>query len=65
MPPYRPPKSGNLPPRGKRILREVYTASRHKYPGEIAANKARSARIAWSAVEKAGYHKVGKNWRLK
>jgi hypothetical protein len=52
MPPYIPPKSGTLPKRGKQILKKVYAACRKSGMG-----KAQSARIAWTAVRKAGYRK--------
>jgi hypothetical protein len=52
MPPYKPPKSGTLPKRGKRILRKVYVQSR-----EGGYGKTKSAKIAWNAVRKAGYKK--------
>ena len=55
MPPYRPPKSGTLPARGKHILRVVYVKCREANPGESHAAKAKCARVAWSAVRKAGY----------
>jgi hypothetical protein len=62
---YTPPKSDGLPRAGKHILAKVYSAARRIYSGEIRANKARSARIAWGAVKGAGYHKIGGKWKLK
>jgi hypothetical protein len=60
MPPYRPPASGNLPQKGKQILRKVYIKNR-----KAGHNKGYSARIAWTAVHKAGYRKIGGKWRKR
>lgn len=57
MPPYKPPKSGTLPKRGKKILRKVYAGCREKNPGENPERKAKCAKISWSAVRKAGFRK--------
>jgi hypothetical protein len=52
MPPYKPPKSGTLPKRGKQILKKVYSKFR-----KAGYGKTSSARIAWAAVRRAGYKK--------
>lgn len=60
---WEPPEGGDLPAEGKRILKEVYSSCRDSQydesPGSIEdpEKKASCARIAWSAVEKAGYKK--------
>ena len=55
MPPFKPPKSGDLGKRGKHILGRVYIACRNKNPSDSQEDKAMCARIAWGAVHKAGY----------
>lgn len=62
MPPWQPPESGNLPEQGKEILRKVYNKCRDAHPQETDEWKTRCAKIAWSAVHKAGYKKEGDNW---
>ena len=57
MPPYKPPRSGTLPAKGKRILKKVYVGCRKKNRGEEPAKKSKCARIAWSKVRKAGFRK--------
>ena len=57
MPPYKPPKSGNLPLRGKVILRSIYVRCRQSNPGESHESKAKCARIAWAGVRRAGFTK--------
>jgi cation transport regulator ChaB len=52
MPPYRPPPAGSLPRHGKEILAAAYISSREGGKGKVS-----SAKIAWAAVEKFGYHK--------
>lgn len=55
MPPYKVPKSGRLPKKGKHILKKVYVSCRTQNPGESHKSKSKCAKIAWSAVRKAGY----------
>jgi len=58
MPPYIPPKSGDLPSHGKAILNAAYTACRKEHPED--AGKELCAKIAWAAVKKDGYHQDSK-----
>lgn len=60
MPPYKPPAHGSLPKHGQEILAAAYVNSR-----EHGMGKERSAKIAWSAVEKFGYHKNAKGKWVK
>ena len=57
MPPFIPPPSGNLPLKGKAILRKVYVKNRKAGNG-----KTYSASVAWTAVKKAGYRKKKGKW---
>lgn len=54
---WQPPNAGDAPKEVKDILRKVYTAYRNKHPQEVASVKARGAKIAWTAVRKAGWTK--------
>ena len=58
MPPYVPPKSGDLPEHGKAILAATYTACRKEHPED--SGKELCAKIAWAAVRKDGYHQDSK-----
>ena len=60
MPPYKPPPAGSLPKHGREILAAAYIASR-----EGGRGKESSAKIAWSAVERFGYHKNAKGKWVK
>ncbi len=51
--------TGNLPQGGKSLWEEVYNANKEKYGEE------RAAKIAWTAVENAGWHRKGKEWVKK
>jgi hypothetical protein len=52
---YTPPPSGKLAKGGKDILRAVYSKERRMGMGKV-----RSAKIAWGAVERAGYRPAGR-----
>lgn len=56
--PFKPPPTGSLPPKGKKLHARVYEKSR-----VAGYSKASAAAIAWTAVENAGYRKVGGVWR--
>lgn len=58
---FTPPESGNLPSHGKTILARAYSACRSSNPGY---SKERCSKIAWGAVENAGYRKSGEKWTL-
>lgn len=69
---FVPPESGNLPPSGKKTLKEVYTGCAES---TIAAHgkgvwttgapaKRICSAVAWNAV-KEGFKKVGDQWRRK
>lgn len=49
-----PPPSGNLPARGKRILKNVYEDLRIRHP---EYTKERCAREAWTVVDRSGFVK--------
>jgi len=66
---FIPPESGNAPKEVKNILKDAYNNCRsswvkdHPNDKENAKNKTSCARIAWSAVKKAGWHQDPKgNW---
>lgn len=50
---YQTPNSGTLPEAGRRILKAVYQKER-----EGGLSKERSAKIAWGAVNRAGFHEL-------
>lgn len=58
---FTPPEAGNLPEAGKKILAEVYSSCRqewvdaHPKDRENPSNKESCSKIAWAAVERAGY----------
>ena len=54
MPPFKTPKSGTLPKRGKKVLALVYRKERTAGMG-----KKRAAKIAWGAVKKSRFKKDG------
>jgi cation transport regulator ChaB len=54
---WKPPEAGDAPQEVKDILKKVYSDYRDKHPAENAATKKRGARIAWTAVKNAGWHK--------
>lgn len=56
--PFKPPPTGTLPPKGKRLHARVYEESRLR-----GYDKDSAAAIAWTAVKNAGYRKVGGVWR--
>lgn len=69
---FEPPDAGNAPQIVKDILKEAYTSCRldwvDKYPDdkENADNKTKCAKIAWAAVENAGWYKDNNNvWKKK
>lgn len=63
---FEPPQAGTAPQGVKDILRKVYTSCRkNTFPGESAEAKTRCSKIAWSAVEKAGWHKVDDKWKKR
>ena len=49
---YESPHPGNLNPHAAHILKVVYGTCREQNPGEDPENKAKCARIAWSAAKK-------------
>lgn len=68
---FEPPESGDLPAAGKKILTSAYSSCRtawikdHPKDKENQGNKESCARIAWTAVKKAGYIKRGGKWIKK
>lgn len=55
---FKTPKSGSLPEAGRRILKAVYQKEREAGLGQV-----RSAKIAWSAVHRAGFRELkSKKW---
>jgi hypothetical protein len=62
---YKPPKTGQAPPKMKEIMAKVYSKCREYYPGEIPEHKMRCARVSWSAAKKAGYEKVRRGKWIK
>jgi hypothetical protein len=56
---YKPPASGNLPARGKKILAHEYESIRSKHP---EWTKERCAREAWYIVENHGFKKYKGKW---
>ena len=56
---YKIPPLGNLPQRGRIIWERVYTQTRDRYPNY---SKEVCSRIAWTAVENAGFIEVRKVW---
>ena len=67
---FEPPESGDAPKGVKDILAGAYNSCRsawvkdHPSDKENAANKTSCSRIAWNAVEKAGWKKDAKgNWK--
>lgn len=49
--PFKPPPTGSLPKKGKRMHAKVYESAR-----ERGFSKERSAQQAWGAVRNAGYY---------
>jgi hypothetical protein len=49
---FESPEAGNLGEEGKRLLAKVYAECRK---GQKSADKEKCAKVAWSAVEKAGF----------
>jgi hypothetical protein len=49
---YQQPPAGNHPESEQHVLRMVYGKCRQQNPGEDPENKAKCARIAWSAVNR-------------
>jgi len=68
---FESPEPGNIPERAKRILAETYASCRKRWvkdhPGdkENKENKASCARIAWHAVENAGYSRAKNKLEIK
>jgi len=69
---FEPPPAGDAPDEVKDILRSAYTSCRldwvqeHPNDKENADNKTKCAKIAWAAVEKAGWYKDDKGtWKKK
>ena len=54
---WEPPEAGDAPQEVKDILKSTYKSCRDKNPAETPAAKAKCARIAWGAVENAGWEK--------
>jgi len=54
---WKPPEAGDAPQEVKDILKSAYESCRDKNPTETPAAKAKCARIAWGAVENAGWKK--------
>jgi hypothetical protein len=59
MPPFKPPKSGNLPKGGKTILSKTYIGLRKR-----GIEKERSAKLAWYQVKKK-YKRIKGKWVKK
>ncbi len=56
--------TGNLPPAGKAIFEKVYESAKKSSTCKDAGDRMDecAARVAWTAVKNAGWHKSGNSW---
>jgi len=62
---YLSPSPGKISKKKRTLLAKVYSACRHKNPGEIKSRKTKCSKIAWSVVNKSKSKKSNKKSKRK